>query len=146
MPPKKAAKKINIVQDTKEAPVLELDPPEQAVDIDEDIDEEYIVPQSKERYEYNPIQQTNIVYMHRNNRVTSEIMSLYEFTECVAQRAKQLENDSRVRFTDTSNTTDFIAMAKKELADRKCPLAVRRLLYDNIYEIWRTSEMVIPWL
>lgn len=122
---------------------------EDAENVEDEVDEEeprYVAPQAKERYEYTPTVQATIVYVHENCRVTSEVMSLFEFTECVAQRAKQLENDTRIRFTDTTGLTDYISMAKKELADKRCPLAIRRQLHDNIYELWRTSEMIVPWL
>lgn len=149
MPPKRPSKKQIKPAVAILTPVVtpeighETDDPNEP-DEYEDEEPEYVMPVAKERYEYNPVLETTIIYIHKNNRVTSEVMSLFEYTECVSQRAKQLENDSRVRFTDTSGITDCIAMAKKELADKRCPLAIRRQLHDNIYELWRTSEMVVP--
>lgn len=93
-----------------------------------------------ERYEYQPVVRKEIVYVTPENRVTSEIMTRYEYTEVISIRAKHIEDGGQC-FTDVGNITDPIEMAEKELRDRKCPLDITRMLSDNVAELWHVNEM-----
>lgn len=77
-----------------------------------------------------------------NQRVTSEIMSIYEFSEVIGIRTTQISEGNTV-FTDVKNITDHREMALKELFDRKCPLKIRRKIGNRV-EIWSCNEMSVP--
>ena len=96
----------------------------------------------KERYEYKPIIQQEIVFLTPENRKTSEIMTRFEFTEIISHRAKQIENGGTC-FTDTEELTDPIEMAEKELRDRKCPLDIIRMITDKVAESWHANELAV---
>jgi DNA-directed RNA polymerase I, II, and III subunit RPABC2 len=94
----------------------------------------------KERYVYKPEVRKEIIYLTPENRVTSEIMNRYEYTEIISIRAKQIE-DGGPCFTNIENLTDPIEMAEKEMRDRKCPLDITRMLSENVGELWHANEM-----
>lgn len=96
-----------------------------------------------EKYEYKPVVNTEIVFLDPVNRVTSECMTRFEYTEIISQRAKQIENGGPC-FTDTDGISDPIEMAKKELCDKKCPLNIIRPITNFVAEKWSVNEMAIP--
>lgn len=133
--------------------VEDAEPVEEALD-DEVADEEEMPELEavslalKEKYEYNPIQRAKIIYVRPKDRITSEVMTKFEYAEVVSIRAKQLEDDDQP-FTDVGDLQDPIEMAKKEIADKKCPLSVvrnRTVEGDTtIAELWQINEMAIPY-
>jgi DNA-directed RNA polymerase subunit K/omega len=120
-------------------------------DDDDDDDEKDEIPELtstddikplKEKYKYNPVIRTEIVYVTPNNRKSSEIMTKFEFTEIISIRSKQIENGGSC-FTDTYGLIDPIERAEKELRDRKCPLDIARSMSSNVSELWHANEMGI---
>lgn len=80
-------------------------------------------------------------------RITSQILTLEEFTEAVGIRATQIERGAPV-FTDVSGYSDPIQMAKKEIFDGRCPLKLVREMKQQEnsrwVEVWKINEMTIP--
>jgi DNA-directed RNA polymerase I, II, and III subunit RPABC2 len=97
----------------------------------------------KEKYEYKPLLRTEIVYVLPEDRITSEVLTKFEYCEVISIRAKQIENGAS-SFTDVGDLTDPIEIAKKEIADKKCPLDIVRMKTDKIAERWHVNEMAIP--
>lgn len=60
-----------------------------------------------------------------DDRITSNIMSKFEMTECVGIRATQIESNGRC-YVDIDGLTSPILMAKRELMMRMCPLLIKR--------------------
>ena len=85
-----------------------------------------------------------IVIVPSSYRKTSEVITKFEFTDVVSNRAKQIENGSPI-FVDIKDETDPIAMAELEIRLKRCPLSIRRLISNNIAEIWEVNEMMIPY-
>lgn len=83
------------------------------------------------------------VIVKSENRITSNILSIYEFIELISVRSSQITNGSYV-FTDINGLSDPIEMAKKELLDNKCPLYVKRYIGLNKYELWSPNVMSKP--
>lgn len=91
-----------------------------------------------------------IIVISRENRITSDLMSKEEMTEAVSERIKQLEKES-IAFVDTSDLTDPVSIAKREISQRKCPLVLRRCIGYKLnketgkqtyyYEYWDVNEM-----
>lgn len=77
------------------------------------------------------------------HRITSNILTLYEYVELISIRAKQISSDSYV-FTDVTGLTDPIEMSKKELIDNKCPLYIKRHIGLDKYELWCPNNMTKP--
>lgn len=82
-----------------------------------------------------------------NERTTSQIMTLEEYTEAVGIRATEIENGTPV-FTDVSGMTCPIEMAKKEILDGKSPYKLIREMSakkgSKTVEIWKINDMTLP--
>lgn len=83
------------------------------------------------------------IIVKSENRITSNMLSIYEFIELISIRASQIANGSYV-FTDVNGYSDPIEMAKKELIDNKCPLYVKRAIGMNRHELWSPNVMSKP--
>lgn len=101
------------------------------------------IEQIKARYEYKPKLVKEIVYIHPENRLTSERMTIFEYAEVISIRAKQIQHGAPC-YTDVEKLTDPIRMAKKEIEDRRCPLDIVRMITDKIAERWHVNEMITP--
>jgi len=167
MPPKRTTKKITkaiVKRSSKKTPVKKqknaipatniADEIDYGINSDEEITEEIIEESEditletkqtivKEKYEYKPVIRRELIILDANNRMTSEIMSKFEYTNVIATRAKQLEKNPMV-FTDINNITDYKEMAEKEVRDKKCPLDIIRHISDNVIERWHVNEMGVP--
>jgi DNA-directed RNA polymerase subunit K/omega len=85
-----------------------------------------------------------IVIIPNEFRKTSEVITKFEFTDVTSNRAKQIENGSKI-FVDIGNEDNPIIMAEMEIKMKQCPLAIRRFISSNIAEIWNVNEMIIPY-
>ena len=85
-----------------------------------------------------------IVVVPNQYRKTSEVITKYEYTDVISNRAKQIENGSPI-FTDIKDESDPIKMAEMEIRMKRCPLSIRRLISSNICEIWDVNDMIIPY-
>ncbi len=132
----KSKKTSKAVDDTDESEIVEDAEDLPALD--------FVSDNTKERYEYKPVVRTEIVYRRPEDRLTTETMTKFELCEVISIRAKQLEQ-GRVVFTDVGDLTDPIAIAKKEIIDKKCPLSIVRMITDKIAEKWQVNELGIPY-
>jgi DNA-directed RNA polymerase subunit K/omega len=82
-----------------------------------------------------------IIIVPNQYRKTSDAMSKFEYTDVVSNRAKQIENGSIV-FTDVGDESDPIKMAELEIRMKKCPLSIKRMISNNIAEVWAVNEMI----
>ena len=78
-----------------------------------------------------------------DRRITSEIMTKFEYTRIVAERAKQIENGS-MPFINIGTESDPIKIAEQEIRKKQCPMQIKRKITKNIIEIWRVNEMIPP--
>lgn len=90
----------------------------------------------------NPIHK-KIKLLKKEDRLTSEYMTIFEYTEIVGHRAKHIENGGDI-FTNSDDLFDPIEIAKREINERKCPLSIRRMHNNDLCEIWEVNEMIIP--
>jgi len=90
-----------------------------------------------------------IIIIKNEDRTTSHMLSKTEMTEAVSIRCAQIQKNPIV-FVDIEGMDDPIAMAKKEINERKCPLVLRRFIghYNNsdYYEYWDINEMTRPYI
>lgn len=93
-------------------------------------------------FTYNDLHQVDIITPDEY-RITSEIMTLAEYTRIISERAKQIENGS-VRFIDIGDETDLIKIAKMEILQKQSPMQIKRYITKHIVEIWNINEMIIP--
>ena len=99
------------------------------------------------KYLYTPLIETKTIYVHPDARITSEVMTDFEYNHIVGIRAQQLANDLK-SFTEIGDLSDPIEIAKLEIANKRCPLSIKRvrtmLNGCEIAELWEVNEMSIP--
>jgi DNA-directed RNA polymerase subunit K/omega len=87
---------------------------------------------------------SKIQYIIKNDdKITSNILTIYEMTELIGIRATQIANGAPI-FTDIEYINDPIEMAKKEIINNKCPLYVKRYIGLDKYELWDPNVMIKP--
>lgn len=123
---------------------------------DEDEDSGYINPddddddqhkifsiQPKEDF-HNSSYVRKITFVPPEERETSEIMTEEERSEVIGRRMKQLK-ESRA-FIDTTNLFSDEEIAIQEIKQRRCPLAIVRMIEKNkTAEWWAVNEMSLPY-
>lgn len=123
---------------------------------DEDEDSGYINPddddddqhkifsiQPKEDF-HNSSYVRKITFVPPDKRETSEIMTEEERSEVIGRRMKQLK-ESRA-FIDTTNLFSDEEIAIQEIKQRRCPLAIVRMIEKNkTAEWWAVNEMSLPY-
>jgi len=77
------------------------------------------------------------------DRKTANIISLFEYAEVLASRSKQIESGSDYFIELNGQITPF-EIAKEEILQKKCPLAIKRC-YGDKCEIWGVNELIIPY-
>ena len=99
------------------------------------------------KYVYVPLIETKTLYVHPDERITSEVMTEFEYNHIVGLRAQQLVNELK-SFTEINDLSDPIEIAKLEIANKRCPLSIRRVHTTldgrDIAELWDVNEMSAP--
>jgi DNA-directed RNA polymerase I, II, and III subunit RPABC2 len=90
----------------------------------------------------NDIHKKDIV-VPNDKRITSEIMTMAEYTRVISERAKQIYDGSPI-FTNVENEFNPIRIAEKEVREKKCPLKISRYITRNVKEEFSVNEMVPP--
>ena len=151
MPPKRG-KNIKVKKTDSEIKESDIIEPPELEDVELDNDDEDELPEydndndndnTKEKYEYKPVYNREIIFIHPENRKSSEIMTRFEYSNVISTRARQIELGGSI-FTNVDNLSDPIKMAEKEVMDKKCPLDIIRYISENIAEKWHVNEMGIP--
>lgn len=89
----------------------------------------------------------HITYVHPDNRKTSDIMSIFEYTELVSISASRIQKGGNpyIDLESTQiNIEDPIEIAKEEIRQKKCPLKIIRHLTPHLAEVWHANELAIP--
>ncbi|KAF2786677.1 RNA polymerase Rpb6 [Melanomma pulvis-pyrius CBS 109.77] len=76
-----------------------------------------------------------------DKRTTTPYMTKYEKARVLGTRALQISGNAPV-LIDVEGMTDPLAIAAKELREKKIPLVVRRYLPDGWYEDWTCEELL----
>lgn len=90
--------------------------------------------------QFKPVVRQTIVYLHPNNRRTSDSLTAFEHAEAIGLRAVQIQADGFC-LTDTGSISDPIKRAEKEFADGKCPWLLARHITPTLYELWDPNQM-----
>jgi hypothetical protein len=90
------------------------------------------------------INNTKNIIVKPEHRITSDHMTIFEYSSVVGIRATHISNGSII-YTDVGNLSDPREIAKKEIDLLKCPLSiVRKLGTSNKIEVWQVNEMIKP--
>jgi DNA-directed RNA polymerase subunit K/omega len=77
-----------------------------------------------------------------DERITSNIIQLYEIAAVISERASQIENGSPI-FIDIKNLTNPKDIARAEFKQRKSPFILERHVGNSV-EHWKVREMTFP--
>jgi len=90
---------------------------------------------------------TNIVRDVNGNIIddlhrTSPMLSKYEYSRILGQRAMQIESGSKPYIQVEPNIIDGYIIAKQELHEKKIPIIIRRPI-GNSFEYWKLQDLEI---
>ncbi|KAF2709471.1 DNA-directed RNA polymerases I [Pleomassaria siparia CBS 279.74] len=89
----------------------------------------------------NTVQSLKDKKVPNEKRTTTPYMTKYEKARVLGTRALQISGNAPV-LIDVEGMTDPLAIAAKELREKKIPLVVRRYLPDGWYEDWTCEELL----
>ena len=113
---------------------------------EESIDKEYDVLE-------NPVQLKSVVedsssFMknyesNKKNYNSSNVLSKYEKTRILCERAQQLEEGSQPYISNIERYNSSYAIALEEFNSKKIPFIIRRSVpHSNNYEYWKLKDMI----
>jgi DNA-directed RNA polymerase subunit K/omega len=84
----------------------------------------------------------HITYVDPSDRKTSHILTKYERAMVIATRASQIQKTG-VYYIDNTilRLDDPVAIATRELIDRKCPINIVRKITETTAELWDVNHM-----
>jgi len=111
----------------------------------DDLETDNMVLNSKITFVDNELDnESKIQYIIKSDdKITSNILTIYEMTELIGIRATQISQGAPV-FVDIEYISDPIEMAKKEIINNRCPLYVKRYIGLDRYELWDPNIMIKP--
>jgi len=116
---------------------------------DEDVKKDYLLDFHPESQLHNYEEVKKFATVKRNKsgyivdplHLTIPILSKYERTRVLGQRAKQLDSGAKstVKIQDTTNTGYLMAL--EELRQKKIPLIIRRPIPNGGFEYWKVRDL-----
>lgn len=118
---------------------------------DKETREDYIIQQHPESINHNYDEIYNLAKVQRNKdniivdnlHKTIPILTKYEKTRILGQRAKQLNNGARPLVKLSTQIIDGYLIALKELEEKKIPVIIRRPLPGGASEYWHLKDLEI---
>ena len=74
---------------------------------------------------------------------TTPIMSRYEKTKVLGQRAKQIDSGCKIFVNVPANVIDGYLIALEELKQKKLPFIIRRPIPNGGVEYWPVKELAV---
>ena len=87
---------------------------------------------SDKKFNFKPIKE----------RETSRFLTKFERAKILGERAIQISNGAKVMVEVEKGVWDPMAIAEKELREKKINYVVRRYLPDGSYEDWNLNELI----
>ncbi|KAI8352058.1 RNA polymerase, subunit omega/K/RPB6 [Blakeslea trispora] len=78
----------------------------------------------------------------RTERITTPYLTKYERARILGTRALQISLNAPV-MVDIDGESDALAIANKELREKKIPLIIRRFMPDGTYEDWKVKDLIV---
>ena len=97
-----------------------------------DIEQEKSSNKSNKKFNFKPIKE----------RETSRFLTKFERAKILGERAIQISNGAKALIEIDEGVWDPMAIAEKELREKKINYVVRRYLPDGSYEDWNLNELI----
>ncbi|CAO3664335.1 unnamed protein product [Rhizopus microsporus] len=78
----------------------------------------------------------------RTERLTTPYMTKYERARVLGTRALQISLNAPV-MVELNGETDALAIANRELREKRLPLTIRRYMPDGTYEDWKVRDLIV---
>lgn len=88
---------------------------------------------------------SEVIIVDANQRITSEFMTIYEYAMVIGTRATHISEGSPL-YVDATGISEARDIAIKEIDEKKCPLSVSRKVDNRKIEIWQVNELTKPLL
>ena len=88
------------------------------------------------------LRNNNNIIIDKNHR-TIPILTKYEKTRVLGQRAKQINSGSKPYINVSENIIDGYLIAELELQEKKIPFIIRRPLPNGKSEYWKLKDLEI---
>jgi DNA-directed RNA polymerase subunit K/omega len=92
--------------------------------------------------EFDDLKATYQSMLIRRDRKTIPILSKYERTRIVGERAIQISMGAHP-LVEVGNLENPVDIAEKELREKKIPYIIKRVLPNGLIELWRVDELRI---
>jgi|688.fasta_scaffold1263820_1 DNA-directed RNA polymerase I, II, and III subunit RPABC2 len=92
--------------------------------------------------EFDDLKATYQSMLIHRERKTIPILSKYERTRVVGERAIQISMGSPP-LVEVGNLENPVDIAEKELREKKIPYIIKRVLPNGLIELWRVDELRI---
>lgn len=92
--------------------------------------------------EFDDLKATYQSMLTRRDRKTIPILSKYERTRVVGERAIQISMGAPP-LVEVGNLDNPVDIAEKELREKKIPYIIKRVLPNGLIELWRVDELRI---
>jgi DNA-directed RNA polymerase subunit K/omega len=92
--------------------------------------------------EFDDLKATYQSMLSHRDRKTIPILSKYERTRVVGERAIQISMGSPP-LVEVGNLENPVDIAEKELREKKIPYIIKRVLPNGLIELWRVDELRI---
>ena len=97
-----------------------------------DVEQEEEENKNNKKFNFKPIKE----------RETSRFLTKYERAKILGERAIQISNGDKIMVEVDEGVWDPLAIAEKELREKKIEYIVRRYLPDGSYEDWDLNELI----
>jgi DNA-directed RNA polymerase I, II, and III subunit RPABC2 len=114
-------------------------------DDEDEIEEDEQIINVKKNNQYLRKENSNITLVDPEKRITSEYMTIYEYSMVIGTRATHISEGAPI-YIDISGITNARDIAIKEVDMKKCPLSISRKIHNRQVEIWHVNEMTKPLL
>lgn len=130
---------------------VESDDEEEYQKFDNEVNNNYVNINHPESYTYNAVEIEALCVIKRNangdiddeKHRTVPILSKYEKTRILGQRAKQINNGSKPLIVVPKDILDGYLIAQLELEKKLIPVIIQRPLPNGVSEYWKLNDLEI---
>lgn len=115
------------------------------IEDDEDDEEDEGIINLKKHSHNIQKEESKVILVAPEKRITSEYMTLPEYTMVIGTRATHIAEGSPI-YVDPTGITSAREIAIKEVDQKRCPLSISRKIHNRQVEIWMVNEMTMPLL
>jgi DNA-directed RNA polymerase I, II, and III subunit RPABC2 len=91
------------------------------------------------------IKDVKILIVDKNERITLDRITKYEYVRILGIRTKQIENGAKIMIKYNGDLTP-VEIAEIEIKQKKSPIIIKRILPSGKCELWKLSELNMDYI